>query len=75
MDAYTLSFASAIAASVVTRSLAAAAFPLVVPLLVGRLSGGGEAETALGMQRTMCVFAGLATVCAPIPFLFFVSAI
>ncbi|KAF9562141.1 MFS general substrate transporter [Agrocybe pediades] len=60
MDAYNVYFASAIAATVVLRSICGAAFPLFSPSMFG----------ALGDEWAMSVFACLATVCMPIPVLF-----
>lgn len=64
MDTYGIYFASAIAATVVLRSLCGAMFPLFAPSMF----------KALGDQWAMSVFACLSTACMPIPFLFFVSA-
>ncbi|KZT11514.1 MFS general substrate transporter [Laetiporus sulphureus 93-53] len=61
MDAYRMYGASAIAATVVLRSICAAIFPEVVPIMYQRL-GDGWACT---------VFAFLVTACMPLPFLFF----
>ncbi|KAL9714881.1 hypothetical protein Ac2012v2_001541 [Leucoagaricus gongylophorus] len=60
MDAYDVYFASAIASTVVLRSCCGAAFPLFSPSMF----------SALGDQWAMSVFAALATVCMPIPVLF-----
>lgn len=62
MDAYDVYFASAIASTVVLRSCCGAAFPLFSPSMF----------SALGDQWAMSVFAALATVCMPIPVLFWV---
>lgn len=62
MDAYTIYFASAISATVVLRSMCGAIFPLFSPAMF----------KALGDQWAMSVFACLATVCVPIPLLFWV---
>jgi hypothetical protein len=62
MDTYNVYFASAIAATVVLRSICGAAFPLFSPSLF----------EALGDQWAMSVFAALSTVCMPIPLLFWV---
>ena len=62
MDTYNVYFASAIASTVVLRSCCGAAFPLFSPSMFN----------ALGDQRAMSVFAALATVCMPIPILFWV---
>ncbi|KAF9036770.1 major facilitator superfamily domain-containing protein [Panaeolus papilionaceus] len=61
MDTYGIYFASAIAATVVLRSLCGAMFPLFAPSMF----------KALGDQWAMSVFACLSTACMPIPFLFF----
>lgn len=63
MDTYNVYFASAIAATVVLRSTCGAVFPLFSPSMFN----------ALGDEWAMSVFAGLATVCMPIPLLFWVS--
>ena len=63
MDAYTIYCASAIASTVVLRSVFAAAFPLIAPVMYDRL-GNGWASSVWGF---------LALACAPLPFLFFVS--
>jgi hypothetical protein len=60
MDAYELYFASAVAATVVMRSIFAAVFPVIAPTMFGRL----------GDAWGMSVFAFLGLVCTPIPFLF-----
>ncbi|CAA7267626.1 unnamed protein product [Cyclocybe aegerita] len=60
MDTYNVYFASAIAATVVLRSLCGAVFPLFSPAMFN----------ALGDEWAMSVFAGLATACMPIPLLF-----
>lgn len=65
MDAYTIYFASAIAATVLLRSLFALAFPLFSPVMF----------RALGDQWGCTVFALLAVVCAPVPVLFKVSKV
>jgi hypothetical protein len=62
MDAYTMYFASAMAAAVVLRSVAAAAFPLFSPSMFA----------ALGDAWAVSVFAFLALVCMPVPMLFYV---
>lgn len=64
MDAYEVYFASAVAATVVLRSIFAAIFPLIAPAMFGRL----------GDAWGMSVFAFLGLACAPIPFLFWVSS-
>ncbi|KAF9533349.1 major facilitator superfamily domain-containing protein [Crepidotus variabilis] len=61
MDTYGVYFASAIAATVVLRSLCGAAFPLF----------SGPLFNSLGDEWAMSVFAILATVCMPIPPLLF----
>ena len=63
MDAYNIYFASAIAATVVLRSICGAAFPLFSPSMFN----------ALGDEWAMSVFACLSTACMPIPLLFWVS--
>lgn len=65
MDAYTLYCASAIASSVVLRSITATAFPLFTPKLYA----------ALGDQWACSIFAFLALACMPIPYLLMVSSI
>ncbi|KAF8160601.1 major facilitator superfamily domain-containing protein [Pholiota molesta] len=60
MDTYGIYFASAIAATVVLRSLCGAVFPLFAPAMF----------SALGDEWAMSVFAGLSTACMPIPLLF-----
>jgi hypothetical protein len=64
MDAYTIYFASAISATVVLRSMCGAIFPLFSPAMF----------KALGDQWAMSVFACLATLCVPIPLLFWVRS-
>lgn len=63
MDTYTIYAASAIAATVVLRSLFAMAFPLFSPSMFA----------ALGDQWACSVFAFLALACTPMPILFWVS--
>ena len=63
MDAYSIYCASAIASTVVTRSVVAAVFPLISPTLYGNL----------GDSWACSVFAFLAAACMPVPFLFYVS--
>jgi hypothetical protein len=63
MDTYTIYFASAVAATVVSRSVFAAAFPLFSPAMFARL----------GDQWACSVFAFMALVCMPMPLLFWVS--
>ncbi|KAF8964653.1 major facilitator superfamily domain-containing protein [Flammula alnicola] len=60
MDTYNIYFASAIAATVVLRSMCGAVFPLFAPSMF----------SALGDQWAMSVFACLSTACMPIPLLF-----
>ncbi|KAI0033240.1 MFS general substrate transporter [Vararia minispora EC-137] len=62
MDAYTIYFASAMAAAVVMRSVAAAAFPLFSPPMFA----------ALGDEWAVSVFAFLALACLPVPMLFYI---
>lgn len=62
MDTYGIYFASAIAATVVLRSTCGAVFPLFAPSMFN----------ALGDEWAMSVFAGLSTLCMPIPLLFWV---
>ncbi|KAF5365776.1 hypothetical protein D9758_003157 [Tetrapyrgos nigripes] len=62
MDAYSTYFASAIAATVILRSICGAVFPLISPAMFNKL----------GDQWAMTVFAILGLVCTPIPFLFWV---
>ncbi|EMD38651.1 hypothetical protein CERSUDRAFT_113828 [Gelatoporia subvermispora B] len=61
MDAYGIFCASAIASTVVLRSIIAAIFPLVCPTMYARL----------GEEWACSIFAFLAAACAPIPWLFF----
>ncbi|EPQ58477.1 MFS general substrate transporter [Gloeophyllum trabeum ATCC 11539] len=63
MDAYHIYFASAIAATVVLRSMGAFAFPLFCPLMYKKL----------GDQWACSVFGFLALLCTPMPYLFYVS--
>ena len=65
MDAYSIYCASAIASTVVTRSVVAAIFPLISPALYANL----------GDAWACSVFAFLATACMPVPFLFYVSVV
>lgn len=65
MDAYAIYSASAIAATVVLRSLLAMAFPLFSPSLFA----------AVGDQWASTLFAFLALICTPMPVLFWVSGI
>jgi len=62
MDTYTIYCASAIAASVLLRSVVAAVFPLFTPYLVASL------ET----QWALTIFALLSLPCTPPPFLFYI---
>ncbi|KAI1790783.1 MFS general substrate transporter [Ganoderma leucocontextum] len=61
MDTYSIYCASAIASTVITRSVVAAIFPLISPTLYGNL----------GDSWACSVFAFLATACMPVPFLFY----
>ncbi|CAE6426807.1 unnamed protein product [Rhizoctonia solani] len=61
IDSYTLYAASALAANAVMRSIMGAAFPLFTPRMYA----------SLGDQWACMVFAFLALVCTPIPFLFY----
>ncbi|KAI0831039.1 major facilitator superfamily domain-containing protein, partial [Trametes gibbosa] len=61
MDTYSIYCASAIASTVVTRSVVACIFPLISPALYGNL----------GDAWACSVFAFLALACGPVPFLFF----
>ncbi|KAI0637228.1 MFS general substrate transporter [Trametes polyzona] len=61
MDTYSIYCASAIASTVVTRSVVAFIFPLISPALYGNL----------GDAWACSVFAFLALACTPVPFLFF----
>lgn len=63
MDTYAALCASAIAAVVVTRSVMAAAFPLFTPRLL----------RGLGTEWGLSIFGFLSLVCAPLPFLLYVS--
>jgi hypothetical protein len=65
MDAYTIYCASAIAATIVLRSICAAAFPLFSPVMF----------RTLGDQWAVSVFAFLALTCMPLPILFFVRGL
>ncbi|KAJ7172719.1 MFS general substrate transporter [Mycena filopes] len=60
MDAYELYFASAVASTIVLRSVCAAFLPQVVPSMFERL----------GDEAAMSIFAVLGLICTPIPFLF-----
>ncbi|KAJ7273463.1 major facilitator superfamily domain-containing protein [Mycena haematopus] len=60
MDAYELYFASAVASTIVLRSVCAAFLPQVVPAMFSRL----------GDETAMSVFGVLGLICTPIPFLF-----
>jgi hypothetical protein len=64
MDSYTIYCASAIASTVILRSILAATFPLVCPPMYARLGNG--------WASSVWAFASLA--CAPLPFLFFVRS-
>ncbi|KAM5539116.1 hypothetical protein V8D89_007339 [Ganoderma adspersum] len=61
MDTYSIYCSSAIASTVVTRSVVAAVFPLISPTLYGNL----------GDSWACSVFAFLAAACMPVPFLFY----
>ncbi|KAG8724928.1 hypothetical protein FRC09_011819 [Ceratobasidium sp. 395] len=61
IDSYTLYAASALAANAVLRSIMGAAFPLFTPRMYA----------SLGDQWACMVFAFLALVCTPMPFLFY----
>ncbi|OBZ75648.1 putative transporter mfs2 [Grifola frondosa] len=61
MDAYSIYCASAIASTVVLRSVVAAVFPLISPSMYGKL----------GDEWACSIFAFLSLACMPIPFLFF----
>lgn len=63
MDTYSIYCASAIASTVVTRSVVAFIFPLISPTLYRHL----------GDAWACSVFAFLACACMPVPFLFYVS--
>ncbi|KAJ3877495.1 MFS general substrate transporter [Lentinula edodes] len=60
MDAYEIYFASAIAATIVLRSIFAAVFPVIAPTMFENL----------GDAWGMSIFAFLGLACTPIPFLF-----
>jgi hypothetical protein len=64
MDAYELYFASAVASTIVLRSVCAAFLPQVVPVMFSRL----------GDEAAMSVFGALGLICTPIPFLFWVRS-
>ncbi|KAF8589941.1 MFS general substrate transporter [Ramaria rubella] len=61
MDAYSLYCASALASTILLRSICAAAFPLI----------SSPMFDALGDEWASSVFAFIALACAPVPFLFF----
>ncbi|CAE7203653.1 unnamed protein product [Rhizoctonia solani] len=61
IDSYTLYAASALAANAVLRSIMGAVFPLFTPSMYA----------SLGDQWACMIFAFLALVCTPIPFLFY----
>lgn len=63
MDTYTIYCASAIAATVLLRSILACIFPLISPPMFKKL----------GDQWAISLFAFLASACMPLPILFFVS--
>ncbi|CCM05490.1 uncharacterized protein FIBRA_07711 [Fibroporia radiculosa] len=61
MDAYQMYSASALAATVVLRSIVAAVFPLFIPTMYANIGDGWACS----------VFAFLVTACMPIPYLFY----
>ncbi|KAF9506442.1 hypothetical protein BS47DRAFT_1374116 [Hydnum rufescens UP504] len=61
IDTYTIYCASALAANVLLRSILATVFPLFTPSLLA----------AVGPQWGSTIFACLALICTPIPFLFY----
>ncbi|KAI0818836.1 MFS general substrate transporter [Irpex lacteus] len=61
MDCYTIYCASAIASTVIMRSILAAIFPLISPAMYNNL----------GVHWASSVFAFLSVLCMPLPFLFF----
>ncbi|KAI0085475.1 MFS general substrate transporter [Irpex rosettiformis] len=61
MDCYTIYCASAIASTVILRSILAAIFPLISPAMYKNL----------GVHWASSVFAFLSVLCMPMPFLFF----
>ncbi|CCM02862.1 uncharacterized protein FIBRA_04974 [Fibroporia radiculosa] len=61
VDGYQIYAASALAATVVLRSVVAAVFPLIIPTMYKNLGDGWACS----------VFAFLVTACMPIPFLFY----
>lgn len=63
MDTYTIYCASAIASTVILRSILAAVFPLISPAMYSNL----------GAHWAPTIFAFLSLVCLPLPFLFYVS--
>ncbi|KAI0779744.1 MFS general substrate transporter [Fomes fomentarius] len=65
MDAYSIYCASAIASTVILRSVVAAVFPLISPALYGNL----------GDAWACSVFAFLAVACMPVNFLFYVRRV
>jgi hypothetical protein len=65
MDVYTIYCASAIASTIVLRSICAAVFPLFSPAMF----------RTLGDQWAVSVFAFLALLCMPLPILFFVRGL
>ena len=62
MDAYGIYCASAIASTVVTRSIVAAVFPIICPPMYSRL----------GDAWACSVFGFLAAACMPVPYIFYV---
>lgn len=63
IDAYGIYCASAIASTVIFRSILAAIFPLISPAMYA----------TLGVHWAPSVFAFLSLVCMPLPWLFYVS--
>ena len=63
MDTYTIYCASAIASTVLLRSVLACVFPLICPPMFGKL----------GDQWALSLFAFMSVACMPLPTLFFVS--
>ncbi|KAF7789575.1 hypothetical protein EIP86_000521 [Pleurotus ostreatoroseus] len=61
MDTYTIYCASALASTVILRSVLAAVFPLICPIMFKNL----------GNHWGMMVFTLLSVACTPLPFLFF----
>lgn len=65
MDAYQIYAASALAATVVMRSICACFFPLVIPIMYRRL----------GDHWAGTVFAILTALCMPLPWVFWVGGL